>query len=143
MKTGYLHRRNCLNLLYRVPDAKKYAYDRLRNGRKILHDQWHGPAGPLEKRRKGESLDDLELVPPGDGFLLVQFGGDSQQESALKAADPIKRLGRMHRAPSFPVFTATDLLAASHEGPRGERNAGERCTMLCRLAAIPEMRLTN
>lgn len=56
-------------------------------------------------RRKGKSLDDLELVPPGDGFLLVEFGGDSQRESDVQAAKLIERLGAMNPAPSFRIYT--------------------------------------
>ena len=36
-------------------------------------------------RKKQKSLDDLELLPGGDGFLLCEFGGDSQPESDAKA----------------------------------------------------------
>ncbi len=37
-------------------------------------------------RRKQKSLDALELLPGGDGFLLCEFGGDTQIDSDAKAA---------------------------------------------------------
>ncbi len=37
-------------------------------------------------RRKQKSLDDLKLLPGGEGFLLAEFGGDTQAESDAKAA---------------------------------------------------------
>jgi len=36
-------------------------------------------------RRKHKSLEDIALLPEGDGFLLVEFGADSQQESDAQA----------------------------------------------------------
>ncbi len=36
-------------------------------------------------RRKHKSLDEIALLPEGDGFLLVEFGADSQSEADAKA----------------------------------------------------------
>src|SRR5271168_2036881 len=36
-------------------------------------------------RRKQKSLSDLELLPPGDGFLIVEFGAPNQPEANAKA----------------------------------------------------------
>ncbi|SFS03483.1 FAD/FMN-containing dehydrogenase [Granulicella pectinivorans] len=36
-------------------------------------------------RKKQKSLEDLKLLPDGEGFLLAEFGGDSQEESDAKA----------------------------------------------------------
>src|SRR3984885_10012611 len=35
-------------------------------------------------RRKQKSVEDLKLLPPGDGFLIVEFGGATQAESHAK-----------------------------------------------------------
>lgn len=46
-------------------------------------------------RRKQKSLQDLELLPEGQGFLLAEFGGDSQDESdaqAMRFASALKHL---------------------------------------------------
>jgi FAD/FMN-containing dehydrogenase/Fe-S oxidoreductase len=45
-------------------------------------------------RRKQKSLSDLPLLPPGDGLLLAEFGGDTQPEADAKAA-------------TFAAFTTT------------------------------------
>jgi Fe-S oxidoreductase/FAD/FMN-containing dehydrogenase len=36
-------------------------------------------------RRKHKSLDDIALLPEGNGFLIVEFGGDTQQEADDRA----------------------------------------------------------
>src|SRR6202044_730721 len=36
-------------------------------------------------RRKQKSVEDLKLLPPGDGFLIVEFGADTQSEANAKA----------------------------------------------------------
>lgn len=46
-------------------------------------------------RRKQKSLEDLELLPEGRGFLLAEFGGDSQADSdaqAMRFASFVKEL---------------------------------------------------
>ena len=43
-------------------------------------------------RRKQKSLEDLKLLPEGEGFLLAEFGGDSQAESDAKAYELVEAL---------------------------------------------------
>jgi FAD/FMN-containing dehydrogenase/Fe-S oxidoreductase len=43
-------------------------------------------------RKKQKSLEDLKLLPDGQGFLLAEFGGDSQAESDAKAHELARNL---------------------------------------------------
>ena len=56
-------------------------------------------------RRKGKSVEDLALVPPGDGFLLAEFGGATQRESDDKAAKLVAQLGSLSAAASSRIYT--------------------------------------
>jgi hypothetical protein len=41
--------------------------------------------------RKGKSPEGVRLLPQGDAWLLVEFGGEAQEEAAKKARTAIKR----------------------------------------------------
>ena len=61
-------------------------------------------------RSKGKSLDDLELLPDGDGYLLVEFGGDSQEDADRQAQALAATLtGVSHR-----VYTAEQAMRVWH-----------------------------
>ena len=46
-------------------------------------------------RRKQKSLDDIALLPAGDGFLLAEFGGASQEEADARAHGLIAAIGEL------------------------------------------------
>jgi FAD/FMN-containing dehydrogenase/Fe-S oxidoreductase len=71
----------------------------------------HGPIG-LEGiddvlvgnlRRKGERAEDLRLLPEGGGWLLVELGGDSREESDARARAVMAALQGRPDAPSMAV----------------------------------------
>jgi FAD/FMN-containing dehydrogenase/Fe-S oxidoreductase len=59
-------------------------------------------------RRKQKSLADLGLLPPGNGFLLAEFGADSQPESDALAARFSASLATLTPAPSARVYTSAE-----------------------------------
>ncbi|QYJ15767.1 hypothetical protein Rxycam_01595 [Rubrobacter xylanophilus DSM 9941] len=76
----------------------------------------HGPVG-LEgiddtliedMRLQGMHLQDMELLPEGGGWLLVEFGGESQEESRQKARELMEALGSADGAPSMELFDTPD-----------------------------------
>jgi FAD/FMN-containing dehydrogenase/Fe-S oxidoreductase len=42
--------------------------------------------------RKGNDIEGLELLPHGDTWLLVEFGGETQAEAAARAQDALKKI---------------------------------------------------
>jgi FAD/FMN-containing dehydrogenase/Fe-S oxidoreductase len=55
-------------------------------------------------RRKGLHPEGVALLPPGGGWLLVEFGGESKQESDGKAGALMTALARQPNAPSMKLF---------------------------------------
>ncbi len=55
-------------------------------------------------KKKGMHPQDLKLLPEGDGFLLVEFGGDSKEEADAKARDLMAELGSASEPPSMKLF---------------------------------------
>ena len=55
-------------------------------------------------KRKGVHPEDVRLLPDGRGWLLVEFGGDSRDESDTKARELMNELGRQHDPPSMKLF---------------------------------------
>jgi FAD/FMN-containing dehydrogenase/Fe-S oxidoreductase len=49
--------------------------------------------------------EDTELLPEGGGWLLVEFGGDTKDESDRKAKDCRESLRKQKNAPSMKLFT--------------------------------------
>ena len=49
--------------------------------------------------------EDVELLPPGGGWLLVEFGGESKQESDDKARRIMEDLKEKGNPPSMKLFT--------------------------------------
>ena len=47
---------------------------------------------------------DITLLPPGGGWLLVEFGGANKEESDAKAQALMKRLQRVKNRPSMKLF---------------------------------------
>ncbi|HEU4753046.1 MAG TPA: FAD-binding oxidoreductase, partial [Armatimonadota bacterium] len=55
-------------------------------------------------RKKGLNLEDIALLPPGGGWLLVEFGGDSKQDSDAQARALMEELKKQKNAPSMRLF---------------------------------------
>ncbi|HKO10565.1 MAG TPA: FAD-binding and (Fe-S)-binding domain-containing protein [Acidobacteriaceae bacterium] len=67
----------------------------------------HGPIG-LEgidwmlldfMRRKGLAVDDVKLLPDGGGFLLAEFGAETNEDAEAKARDFVAAAARFRTAP--------------------------------------------
>jgi FAD/FMN-containing dehydrogenase/Fe-S oxidoreductase len=65
-------------------------------------------------RRKQKSLDDLDLLPPGNGFLLAEFGGDDQASADAQASDFARFLGRLPCAPTARIYTGAEATRVWH-----------------------------
>jgi FAD/FMN-containing dehydrogenase/Fe-S oxidoreductase len=61
-------------------------------------------------RRKHKSLDDLALLPPGNGFLLAEFGGDDQASADAQAAHFVGFLAAIAPgpAPTARIYTTAE-----------------------------------
>ncbi len=55
-------------------------------------------------RRKGLHVEDIGLLPEGNGWLMVEFGGDSKQESDEKARRLMEALQARPGSPSMRLF---------------------------------------
>ncbi len=55
-------------------------------------------------KKKGMHPDDLKMLPDGNGWLLVEFGGDSQDEADDKAKKLMAELKSKDNAPSMKLF---------------------------------------
>ncbi|HWH71878.1 MAG TPA: FAD-binding oxidoreductase, partial [Candidatus Sulfotelmatobacter sp.] len=53
---------------------------------------------------KGKRTENLKLLPPGKGWLLVQFGGDSREDADAQARRCMDKLRSGHDAPSMKLF---------------------------------------
>lgn len=82
-------------------------------GNHVTELMGHGPIG-LEgiddelvddMKKKGLHPANLTLLPPGGGWLLVEFGGDTRDESDGKARQLMEALRRLPNPPSMKLFT--------------------------------------
>ncbi len=55
-------------------------------------------------QKKGLHAEDLALLPDGKGFLLVEFGGESKEESDAKAIAMMARLKAGANAPTMKLY---------------------------------------
>jgi FAD/FMN-containing dehydrogenase/Fe-S oxidoreductase len=55
-------------------------------------------------QRKGEKAADLKLLPQGNGFLMVEFGGESKQDSDDQARRCMERLRKEKDAPDMRLY---------------------------------------
>ncbi|MGN6216050.1 MAG: FAD-binding oxidoreductase, partial [Solirubrobacterales bacterium] len=53
---------------------------------------------------KGQHTGEIPLLPDGDGWLLVEFGGEDKRESDEKARECMDRLRRDRNAPKMSLF---------------------------------------
>jgi FAD/FMN-containing dehydrogenase/Fe-S oxidoreductase len=62
---------------------------------RLIHDQ----------RIKGLNADALDELPRGDGYLMVQFGGDTQHEADERAKQMLDALGESDHDPAVSMLT--------------------------------------
>ncbi len=55
-------------------------------------------------QKKDLNINDLSLLPEGQGWLLVEFGGDSKEESDQKAKDLMEKLKQEDDPPTMSLF---------------------------------------
>jgi Fe-S oxidoreductase len=65
-------------------------------------------------RRKQKSLGDLDLLPPGNGFLLAEFGGDDQTSADAQALHFAGFLGGLKPAPTARIYTPAEAARVWH-----------------------------
>jgi FAD/FMN-containing dehydrogenase/Fe-S oxidoreductase len=65
-------------------------------------------------RRKQKSVEDLKLLPPGDGFLIIEFGGATQAESNAKARALAASLATLQAKPTFRIYTPAEAKRIWH-----------------------------
>lgn len=58
-----------------------------------------------DMRRKGLGAAGLRLLPEGRGWLLVEFGGETEEEARAGAQTMVDALGRKRPSPAMAIFT--------------------------------------
>ena len=56
-------------------------------------------------RLKRLHVDSIGLLPPGDGWLLVEFGGDDRARAEARAREVMQALGRSDRPPEMRLYS--------------------------------------
>ncbi|WP_136525986.1 FAD-binding and (Fe-S)-binding domain-containing protein [Geomonas ferrireducens] len=56
-------------------------------------------------KKKKLHPEDVQLLPEGKGWLLVEFGGDTKKDADAKARRAMDKLGRQANPPSMKLFT--------------------------------------
>jgi FAD/FMN-containing dehydrogenase/Fe-S oxidoreductase len=65
-------------------------------------------------RRKQKSVDDLALLPPGNGFLIVEFGAATQAEANAKARALAASLNALPAKPTSRIYTSAEAKRVWH-----------------------------
>ena len=65
-------------------------------------------------RRKQKSVDDLNLLPAGQGFLIVEFGGSTQEEADQRAQGLATAMAALPTAPSVRIYTSAEAARIWH-----------------------------
>ena len=65
-------------------------------------------------RKKHKLIDDLALLPEGGGFLLIEFGADTQAEANAKARALAASLKNLSGNPNSRVYTAAEAARVWH-----------------------------
>ncbi len=55
-------------------------------------------------KKKGLHIDDIGILPKGNGWLLVEFGGDTKEESDQKAKKLMDEIKKENQPPSMKLF---------------------------------------
>jgi len=85
-----------------------------------------GFEGAMIDGLKRRGAPNLELMPEGRGFLLVEFGAASAAEAHARAQSLIEHLARVPGAPTARLYTPTEAKAVwkiREAGPRAASNA--------------------
>jgi FAD/FMN-containing dehydrogenase/Fe-S oxidoreductase len=87
-------------------------------------------------RRKQKSVEDLKLLPPGDGFLIVEFGAATQSEANAKARAFVASMKALPAQPTSRIYTSEEARRVWHiresglgatafiPGPNGKSTTG-------------------
>src|SRR5882757_4578700 len=87
-------------------------------------------------RSKQKNLSDLQLLPPGDGFLIVEFGAATQPEANAKARIFVASLKTLFPQPASRIYTSDEAKRVWHiresglgatafiPGPKGTSTTG-------------------
>ena len=65
-------------------------------------------------RSKQKSVEDLKLLPPGDGFLIVEFGAATQPEANAKARAFVASLASIPARPIVRIYTSDEAKRIWH-----------------------------
>jgi FAD/FMN-containing dehydrogenase/Fe-S oxidoreductase len=65
-------------------------------------------------RRKQKNIDDLSLLPSGNGFLIVEFGGNTQAEANTKARALAASLNTFAAKPAIRIYTPAEAKRVWH-----------------------------
>ena len=82
-----------------------------------------GMEGSIIEALKQRHAPNIELIPDGGGFLLVEFGADDPKEAQSLAQQLVDRLKRVQNPPSSRVYTAAEAKAVWHIREAGPRAA--------------------
>ena len=58
-----------------------------------------------DMKKKGLHPRDVELLPPGGGWLLVEFGGETEEEASQRAESLMRRLRALPAPPTMALIT--------------------------------------
>jgi FAD/FMN-containing dehydrogenase/Fe-S oxidoreductase len=65
-------------------------------------------------RRKQKSVEDLKLLPPGDGFLIVEFGANTQSDANAKARAFVASMKSLPAQPTSRIYTSDEAKRIWH-----------------------------
>ncbi len=65
-------------------------------------------------RRKQKSVEDLKLLPPGDGFLIVEFGAGTQSDANAKARAFVASMKSLPAQPTSRIYTSDEAKRVWH-----------------------------
>jgi FAD/FMN-containing dehydrogenase/Fe-S oxidoreductase len=65
-------------------------------------------------RRKQKSVEDLKLLPPGDGFLIVEFGAATQSDANAKARAFVASMKSLPAQPTSRIYTSDEAKRIWH-----------------------------
>jgi Fe-S oxidoreductase len=55
-------------------------------------------------KKKGLHPDDVRYLPEGDGWLMVEFGGENKQDADARAREVMAALAKRHHPPSMKLY---------------------------------------
>ncbi|GAC1643539.1 MAG: DUF1338 domain-containing protein [Acidobacteriaceae bacterium] len=118
------------DLLNRVPDAKKYADDRIRDGRRILHD--HGAVRTV-------ALNGMGPLPAGEEAITRILRPLGYAQNGTYPLERLKMTGRSHAQAEYPQELAQFFISELHP----ERFTDEFQTVVKRVTGSSQDPLTS